>query len=174
MYAVLGALVAAGAICYLTAGLLPYLTLVNGVNNEVIFVCYPKNQVFTMITTGVYGTFLVVTAPLLLYTGKLCIVRTFCRVTPPQWKMDLYGVLLLLASALTAAGVKSISVMFDFIGGVADSLIMYVFPALFYIRICGKESMWKYCLAWILIPLGTAVIIVSLYHSITGLIHPDQ
>jgi hypothetical protein len=169
-YAVLGALVISGAVCYLTAGLLSYLTLVDGVTNPVIFVCYPKHQLFTMITKGVYGVFLVVTAPLLLYTGRLCAVRAFSDVVPPQWKMDLYGVLLLLASALTAAGVKSISVMFDFIGGVTDSLIMYVFPAVFYIRICKGESRWKMCVAWVLIPLGFAVIVISLYHTISSLV----
>jgi sodium-coupled neutral amino acid transporter 11 len=172
-YRVLAALVIVGAVCYLTAGLLPYLTLVNDVTSQVVFVCYPKHQLFTMITKAVYGVFLVVTAPLLLYTGRLCAVRTFCKRPPPQWKMDLYGVLMLSLSALTAAGVSSLSVMFDFIGGIADSLIMYVFPAIFYIRICKKESKWKYWLAWVLIPLGTAVIIISLYHSISSLIDGD-
>jgi hypothetical protein len=168
-YGVLAALVISGAVCYLTAGLLPYLTLVDGITDPIIFICYPKNQVFTMITKCIYGVFLIVTAPLLLYTGRLVGVRAFTEAALPQWKMDLYGVLLLSVSALTAAGVKSISVMFDFIGGVADSLIMYIFPAIFYIRICPKESLWKYCIAWVLIPLGTAVIGVSLYHSITSL-----
>jgi hypothetical protein len=170
-YGVLAALVISGLVCYLTAGLLPYLTLVDQVTNPVIFVCYPPHQMFTMITKGVYGVFLVVTAPLLLYTGKLCAIRAFSDEKPPQWKMDLYGLILLLASAITAAGVKSISVMFDFIGGVTDSLIMYVFPALFYIRICRKESLWKYYTAWVLIPLGAGVIVVSLYHTINGLVN---
>jgi sodium-coupled neutral amino acid transporter 11 len=172
-YGVVAALSMAGALCYLTAGLLPYLTLVDGVDNQVIFNCYPPHQVFTMITKGIYGLFLIITAPLLLYTGRLCAVRTFCKEFPPQWKMDLYGVLMLGISALTAAGVKSISVMFDFLGGVAISSIMYIFPALFYIRICENESTWKYWVAWILVPLGTAEIAVSLYHSITSLINGD-
>jgi amino acid permease len=63
--------------------------------------------------------------------------------------------------------------MFDLIGGIAVSFIVYIFPALFYIRICRGESKWKYAVSWFLVPFGLVISVVSLYDSIHHIIHGD-
>jgi amino acid permease len=77
---------------------------------------------------------------------------------------------MLLAAAVVAAAVESLGVMFDFLGGIICSCLLYFFPALFYLRICGHESRLKRWLAWAMFPMGAGTVVLSLYDTISGML----
>jgi sodium-coupled neutral amino acid transporter 6 len=172
-YSVLGSVVIGCFIVYACAGLMPYLTLLDKVTSQVIFVCYPTGQMFTMITKILYACFLTVTTPLLLLAGRVCLFEGICKEPLAQWKNDLFAVLLLAATTLLAAGVTSISVMYDFVGGVSITFMIYIFPSLFYCKICRGESKLKFAAAIALIPIGIGVILTSLYDSVRTVIRGE-
>jgi amino acid permease len=172
-YWVMAALVIGTGLCYLGGGLMPYLTLVDEVKDPVVFECYPKGQPLTIVTEAFYGLFLIVTTPLILYAARICFISLFSKKQIETWLWNVVGVGVLLTIAAAAAGVKSIPVMFDFIGGVGVSCILYILPALYYLRICRRESKWKRALSYVLVPLGFATMVVCLYHTIDTLIHGD-
>jgi sodium-coupled neutral amino acid transporter 4 len=126
--------------CYLLGGIIPYLTLVDKVTNPVIFSCYPSGQPLTIVTKALYGLFLIIATPLILYSARLCFVALFLKEELGFWKGNGIGVAILM---VVAAAVQSISVMFDFLGGVAVSWILYILPVIYYLRLCKGESRWK-------------------------------
>jgi hypothetical protein len=171
-YILMGFVVIVAAFCYLMSGLLPYLTLFDHIDNVVIFSCYPTGQVITIITKGVYALFLLITVPLLLYTSRLAftgMMTCLCKVevTPVIW--DIVGIVLLGLAALLAVAVINIPLMFDFIGGVAIPIIVYILPAVYYVRLCDGDNRAKKLMAWVMIPIGIATIAVCLYDSISRL-----
>jgi hypothetical protein len=169
-YQVLASVVVGAGVCYYVGGLLPYLTLGNRVSELIIFLCYPTGQVFTIITKGLYGVFLLITTPLILFSGRFCLAGLICKQEIPVWQWHLMGVLMLLCCAIMATWVESLEIMFDLIGGCTVPVIMYLFPATFYIRICKGESKWKMAIAWGFIPFGMINIALALYHSIANLL----
>jgi amino acid permease len=173
-YWVLAAVILGAGCCYLLGGIMPYLTLTDKVTGPVIFSDYPPGQPLTIVTKAFYGLFLIVATPLILYSARLCFVALIWKHELGFWKWNGIGVAILMLVAVVAAAVKSISVMFDFLGGVAVSWILYILPAIYYLRLCKGESTWKRWMAWAMIPLGIATIGVCLYHSIDQLIHPDN
>jgi hypothetical protein len=167
-YGTLSAVVGAAGFAYFVGGLLPYLTLLNRVTEPIVFMCYPTQQVFTIITKGLYGVFLLVTTPLILLSARFCfvgLVYTKDVNELPSWQWLTIGVVMLLLAAVVGGAVESLGVMFDFLGGIICSVILYVFPSIFYIRLCKGESKWKTVLAWAMIPLGIATVGLSLYDS---------
>jgi amino acid permease len=169
-YGTLAAVVGAAAIAYLVGGLWPYLTLLNRITEPIVFMCYPTQQVFTIITKGLYGIFLLITTPLVLFSARFCLVGLVCRKQTgelPSWQWLSIGIGMLLLAAIMAASVESLGVMFDFLGGIICSLILYMFPSMFYIRVCKGESKWKMILAWVMMPLGVITVGLSFYDTVT-------
>jgi sodium-coupled neutral amino acid transporter 6 len=169
-YLVMATVVAAAGFAYLAGGLLPYLTLVEGVTDPIVFLCYPEQQVFTIITKGLYSLFLLVTTPLILFSARFCVADLLALREPKPWQWVGLGVIMLLAAAVVAAFVESIGMMFDFLGGIICSCLLYFFPALFYLRICRSESLAKRVIAWAMFPLGVATVALSLYDTISGML----
>jgi amino acid permease len=168
-YGTLAAVVGAAGFAYLVGGLLPYLTLVNRVTEPIVFMCYPTQQVFTIITKALYGVFLLITTPLILFSARFCLVGLVCKKEAaelPSWQWLGIGIGMLLLAAIMAGSVDNLGVMFDFLGGMICSLILYVFPSMFYVRICKGESKWKTVLAWVMMPLGLATVGLSFYDTI--------
>jgi sodium-coupled neutral amino acid transporter 10 len=169
-YRVLACVVIGAAVAYYIGGLLPYLTLRNRVSELIIFLCYPTGQIFTIITKGLYGVFLLITTPLILFSGRFCLAGLICRKEIPVWQWQLMGVIMLLCCAIMATWVESLEIMFDLIGGCTVPMITYLFPATFYIRICKGESKWKMFVAWGFLPFGMLNIALALYHSFANLL----
>lgn len=173
-YLTLGLVVIASGICYLIGGLLPYLTLFDKIVSAIVFGDYLRDhpkQLFTLITTAIFGAFLTVTTPLLLFAARhsfneMLFGREFTNV-----RYYFIGIGILVSAALLAVTVRSIPVMFGFIGGVCGTLLVYILPAIYYIRICGKQNLVKYVISWIMIPAGIAFLTVCLYDSIRGLLN---
>jgi sodium-coupled neutral amino acid transporter 6 len=175
-YKLMAGVVGAAACCYVIGGLLPYLTLVDEIDDFVIFSCYPTGRVFTIVTKILYSLFLLITTPLVLYSARLSLSGLVKNVTnfdmsPIIW--DLTGLGLLTLVAVLAVVVTSIPVMFDFIGGVSISIILYVFPSIYYLKLCRGDNRVKTVLAWVMFPLGAATLVVCLYDSITRLLEGD-
>jgi amino acid permease len=172
-YATLAAVVGAAGFAYLVGGLLPYLTLVNRVTEPIVFMCYPTQQVFTIITKALYGVFLLITTPLILFSARFCLVglvSTKDASELPSWQWLSIGIVMLLLAAVVAGSVESLGVMFDFLGGIICSLILYIFPSMFYIRLCKGESRWKTVAAWVMMPLGVATVGLSFYDTVTHMV----
>jgi amino acid permease len=168
-YRTLAAVVGAAGFAYLVGGLLPYLTLVNRITEPIVFMCYPTQQVFTIITKGLYAVFLLITTPLILFSARFCLVglvTTKDASELPSWVWLGIGVVMLLLAAVMAGAVESLGVMFDFLGGMICSLILYIFPSLYYIRLCKGESTWKTIAAWAMIPLGVSTVVLSFYDTV--------
>jgi amino acid permease len=162
------AVIVAASVCYFLAGLLPYLTLAQHapICGHVVFDCYPPLHIFTYITEGLYALFLLVTAPLLLFAARVTLHDLISKKEPSLTFWRVLGTAVLAGVTLVAVLVEKIGTMFDFIGGVTISAIIYIFPPVFYLVICKKESKVKTVLAWIQIPLGIAIIGVCLYDAI--------
>jgi amino acid permease len=169
-YKVLAMVVIGAAVAYYVGGLLPYLTLGNRVSELIIFLCYPTGQVFTIITKALYGVFLLITTPLILFSGRFCLAGLICKKEIPVWQWHLMGVGMLLGAAIMAVWVENLEIMFDLIGGCTVPVIMYMFPAVFYIRICKGESKWKMAVAYAFLPFAALNIGLALYHSIANLL----
>jgi amino acid permease len=170
-YIVLGAVAIGAFVTYFLGGLLPYLTLFDGITDPLILQCYPDGQVFTIVMKAVYGLFLLATAPLLLFSGRIYLAPLLCQKGEPGWQWDVMGIGMLLASALMAVLVTKIETMFNFVGGISVPTTLYLMPAVFYLRICKNTSKWKTVVAWFFLPLGFGTMGLSLYHTIDELIH---
>jgi amino acid permease len=83
------------------------------------------------------------------------------------------GVAVLAGVTVVAVLVTKIGTMFDFIGGVTISAIIYILPPVFYLVICRGESKIKTVLAWLQIPLGVVVIGVCTYDAIMSITHDN-
>ena len=172
-YLTLALVVIAAAMCYLIGGILPYLTLFDKITDPIVFDDYLKDhpkQWFTVITTCIFGVFLTITTPLLLFSARYAFNDIFFRSGFTNLRYYLIGFGILVVNAVVAVTVKSIPVMFGFVGGVCSTLLVYVLPAIYYIRICGKENRVKLAISWLMIPVGFAVLSVCLYDSIQGLV----
>jgi amino acid permease len=170
-YILLGLVIFAAAIAYFIGGLLPYLTLFDRVQDPVIFNWYPSGQVFTVVTKTMYCLFLIITNPPLFFTARNTFITMTFKREVGFWIYNGIGLALLLLSCIIAVTVDSVGVMFDFIGGVACTAIIYILPAIFYLRICKGESKVKTVISWIMIPVGSGSLIACLYSAINGLVN---
>jgi sodium-coupled neutral amino acid transporter 11 len=170
-YATMAAVIGAAAVCFIVGGLLPYLTLAP-VGGQVIFDWYPEGRIFTYITEGLYALFLLVTAPLLFYAARVALHDLISKTEPSPAFWRILGTVVFAAVILVAVLVKNVGTMFDFIGGVTISAIIYILPPVFYLVI-SRESPVKTVCAWIQIPIGVAIICVCTYHAIKSIINPD-
>jgi amino acid permease len=163
------AVIATATVGYYVAGLLPYLTLAQQapIPGHVIFNYYPSGQVFTYVTEGLYALFLLVTAPLLLFAARVALHDLISKKEPSITFWRVLGVAVLAGVTAVAVLVKNIGTMFDFIGGVTISAIIYILPPVFYLVICRGESRIKTVLACTQIPIGVATICVCTYDAIT-------
>jgi amino acid permease len=169
-YWIMGSVVGAAGLAYLAGGLLPYLTLGNQVVEPIVFRCYPTQQVFTIIVKGLYSLFLLITTPLILFSARFCLAGLICNKQVPNWQWVGMGIGMLMGAAIVASAIESLGVMFDFLGGIICSFILYFFPSMFYLRICKGESKVKTVLAWCMFPLGVGTIALSLYDTISNMI----
>jgi amino acid permease len=179
-YATLAIVIASGAFCYLVGGVFPYITtLASGsgagrnlrVTSHVVFEDYDTTQLFTMVVEGLYALFLLMTTPLVLYAARVAL-HDLIGPDPSVLMWNGIGILVFVGVVLLAVLVKNIGTMFDFIGGVTISGIIYILPSVYYLKLCKGESLVKKSIAVVLIPIGAATIIVCLYDAINGIIHP--
>jgi sodium-coupled neutral amino acid transporter 10 len=156
--------------CYLAGGLLPYLTLFDKIADPVVFVYYPTGQVFTIVEKALYALFLVFTTPLILFSARLGLNDLIFKTefTPMRWRV--VGISTMAATIILAVTVTSISTMFELIGGVTCNLIVYLLPSLYYIRLCSGDSPVKTVIAWIMMPIGVASMVICLYESIHSIV----
>jgi amino acid permease len=159
-------------LCYTLGGLLPYLTLFDRVCDPVVFIYYLRGQVFTIIAEATYAVFLIITSPLILYSARLALNDFFFRTEFTDLRWRLIGVCVILGATIVAITVRSISTVFGFVGGVSCNLVVYILPAIYYLRICRGHSQTKTRIAWAMIPVGSLSICVCLYQAIYGIIHP--
>jgi sodium-coupled neutral amino acid transporter 4 len=170
-YILMGLVLIGAGIAYFVGGLLPYLTLFEKIEEPMIFSFYPVGQMFTIITKALYALFLIISNPQLLFSIRKETIRMIFRREIGYWPYVGIGIALMTLACILACAVDSIGVMFDFIGGVGCTLLIYILPAIFYLRICKGEGKFKMIIAWIMIPVGSASLIVSLYSAIDGLVH---
>jgi hypothetical protein len=111
----MGAVFVGCHLAFLAGGLIPSLTLVENVTEPIIFLCYPKQQVFTIVTKGLSSLFLVATMPLILLSARFCLSGLLLRGAEPKtWQWLGMGIVMLLIAAVLASAVESLGVMFDF------------------------------------------------------------
>jgi amino acid permease len=180
-YGTLAIVIVAGGFCYLVGGLFPYITTIasgpmTGRNmriiSHVVFHDYDTMQVFTMVVESLYALFLLLTTPLTLFAARVALHDLISLQEPPPWLWNVVGVVLLIGLVLLAVLVKNIGTMFDFIGGVTIAGIIYILPAVYYLKLCRGESVTKKIIAIVLIPIGVGTITLCLYDAIEGIIHP--
>ncbi|OHT09957.1 Transmembrane amino acid transporter protein [Tritrichomonas foetus] len=155
---------------YFIGGLLPYLTKFEQINSAIVFAAYTEGHPFTIIMKILYGVFLLVTTPLILYACRTSLNDLVFRTAFTTIRYYVMGIAILILATILAVTVESIPTMFGFVGGVTCTLLVYVLPSVYYIRICKKESRIKTAIAWLMIPIGIALLSVCLYDSIRSLI----
>ena len=60
--------------------------------------------------------------------------------------------------------------MFSLVGGVTCPIIVYIFPSLYYLKICTNESKIKTIFSYVSIVVGITFIIICLYDAIRSMI----
>jgi amino acid permease len=164
-------IVAAGAsACYLLGGLLPYLTLFDHILDPVVFVYYPQGQTFTVVEKLLYSVFLVFTTPLILFSARLGLNELLFGTEFTRLRWCVVGILTMTATIILAVTVTSLSTMFGLVGGVTCNAIVYLLPAVFYIRLMKGHNAVKTVIAWVMLPLGVASIAVCLYQAIHDIV----
>jgi hypothetical protein len=175
-YMTLAAVVGAGGFCYYIGGIIPYLnrgSIDHPIDSQVMFRSYPSGPIFTYVTEALYAFFLLITTPLLLYAARVALHDLISKKPPSYSFWVILGLSVLFAATLVAVLVQKISVMFDFIGGVTISGIIYILPPIFYLKICYGDSLIRMIIAFVMIPIGAATVCVCTYHAILTLTHPD-
>jgi hypothetical protein len=172
-YLTMGLLCLLASCCYTCGGILPYLTLFEHIKDPVIFVYYGQEP-FTVMTEALYAVFLTATSPLILYQCRMSLNDIFWKSEATTLRWNIVGVIVLGVCTLLAITVKEIMTMFDLVGGVTCTTIIYILPSIYYLRICGKKNIWKTVAAFAMIPIGVASMSVCLYHSIGTIVHPSK
>ncbi|KAH0787197.1 Transmembrane amino acid transporter protein [Histomonas meleagridis] len=160
----------AATVLYILGGIFPYLTLFDGILDSVILSYYPKGEVFTIIIKALYSILLLLTSPNLLFFMRQAFDAMIFQDRPMttfRWILEGGGIL--LCAALIAINVQSVNTIFSFIGGLACPVMSYIIPAIYYIRICKRDSMPKFIMAWCLLVIGVAFIVICMYDNIRSL-----
>ena len=147
---------------YTIPGVFTYLTLFDSMQGPVSISYYKKGQIFTLITKGLYSILLVLTVPIIFWACRLAIKGLFFENNNSNLLWNVVGVLILLIAGFIAGYVESIEHVFKYIGGINSPLIVYIFPALYYLRICHNSNIFKTILAYFLIIFGLAIILLCL------------
>lgn len=172
-YKTFGFVIGISCITYIVCGTLPYLALVPNIKHAIVFEDFVHGRIFTVIVKALFGVFLIMTTPLILFSCRVALNdATFdSEFTSLRW--NLMGILILIITFVIAAAVESITTVFGFIGGVTSTLTAYVLPSLYYFRICRNESLVKKIVAGILMPSGLIIMCVCLYDSVRSIIQGD-
>jgi amino acid permease len=156
-------LTSVASVCYALGGLLPYLTLYDRIETPVVFLYYNPGQWFTLITKALYGLFVVFTTPLILYSARLFLNDFIFGTEFTQARFYAIGILLVTACIALAGAVESLEKVFGIVGGVTCNLIVYILPALYYIRLVPEGGCVKRVVAYAMVPVGVILIGVCLY-----------
>jgi amino acid permease len=151
---------------YTLGGLLPYLTLFDKIATPVVFVYYDKGQSLTILTKGLYGLFVVFTTPLILLSARISLNDVLFKsefTTARYWIM---GIILVTLCIVLAVTVESLEKVFGLVGGLTCNIIVYILPALYYIRLCRGENTLKMTVAWLMAPVGLVLIGICMYAEI--------
>jgi amino acid permease len=81
----------------------------------------------------------------------------------------LIGILVVTGCVVLAGAVESLEKVFGLVGGVTCNIVVYILPALYYIRLCSKGSKVKRFVAFAMIPIGVILIGVCLYEEIDSM-----
>ncbi|OHS97973.1 Transmembrane amino acid transporter protein [Tritrichomonas foetus] len=155
---------------YILCGVLPYFTLFSNIQHEIVFEDFYKGRPFTILMKVLFGVFLIMTTPLILYSCRVAFNDATFRSEFTAIRWNIMGVVILALAAIIAVTVKSITTVFGFIGGVTCTMAAYVLPSIYYLRICKKESLPKTILSWFMLPMGIVIMCVCLYDSIRSLV----
>jgi hypothetical protein len=161
------------ASCYALGGLLPYLTLFDKIETPVVFVYYDKGQWFTILTKGLYALFVVFTTPLILFSARLSLNDVLFKTEFTRTRFWMIGLGLVTACILLAVTVESLEEVFGLVGGVTCNIVVYIFPAIYYIRLCEGESKIKRIIAFMMAPTGIILIGFCLYAEVTTIMSGD-
>ena len=157
-------------VTYLVCGILPYFSFFSGIQHAIIFEDFEYGNSFTIIMKVLFGVFLIMTTPLILYSCRVAFNDATFRTEFTGIRWNIFGVVILTLSVVVAVTVESITTIFDFVGGVTCTITAYVLPSIYYLRLCWYESIWKKILSFILCPVGIVVLSVCLYDSIKTII----
>lgn len=172
-YKVFAIVISISCFAYIICGALPYLALIPNVTHAIVFEDFVHGRIFTVIMKGLFGMFLIMTTPLILFSCRVAFNDATFRSEFTKLRWNLMGISIMVLAVVVAAVVKSITTVFGFIGGVTSTLAAYVLPAIYYLRICKNESKWKTALSWFLLPLGIVIMCLCLYDSIRSIIKGD-
>jgi sodium-coupled neutral amino acid transporter 11 len=156
--------------CYALGGLLPYLTLFDRILTPVVFVHYDKGQPFTILTKAFYALFVVFTTPLILFSARLSFNSVVFQSEFTPLRYWTIGILLVSACILLAVTVESLEKVFGLVGGITCNIIVYILPAISYIRLCKGESTLKRIVAWVMAPTGVVLIAICMYAEVSNIL----
>lgn len=172
-YTTFGLVIAVSCITYIFCGLLPYMALIPNIDHAIVFEDFVHGRIFTIIMKALFGVFLIMTTPLILFSCRVAFNDATFKSEFTLVRWNIMGVCILIVATVIAAAVESITTVFGFIGGVTSTTTAYVLPSIYYLRICSKESLAKTFLSWFMLPTGIVILSVCLYDSIRSIIAGD-
>ncbi|KAK8893291.1 hypothetical protein M9Y10_021708 [Tritrichomonas musculus] len=161
--------VVSATLLYVIGGIFPYLTLYDDIKDPVVLNYY-QPRVFTNIIKACYSLLLILTAPLLIFTCRLSIQNLTFKSEVSYTKSVIIGIAIALFDCIISVTVKKLNVMFSLVGGVTCPIIVYIFPSLYYLKICTNESKIKTIFSYVSIVVGITFIIICLYDAIRSMI----
>jgi amino acid permease len=111
------------------------------------------------------------TTPLILYSARLSLNDVIFGNEFTVARFRIIGLCVMLACILLAVTVESVEDVFGLVGGLTCNMIVYILPALYYIRMCRGESRVKTVIAWIMVPVGIILIGFCLYTEVNSIMN---
>ncbi|OHT12973.1 Transmembrane amino acid transporter protein [Tritrichomonas foetus] len=159
----------AASVLYLVGGIIPYLTLFSDILDPVVLNYY-KNTLFTTVIKACYSVILILTAPMLIFTCRLSFHNLIFKSPMNTLKHNLLGISILILAALIAVTVTKVSLVYSILGGICAPLLVYIFPSLYFLRICKDGSKVKKIFSIVSLVVGILFIPVCLYDAIKSII----
>ena len=157
-------------VLYLIGGIIPYFTLFDDIQDPVVLDYYDPKNVFTLVIKSCYSVILILTVPMLIFASRLSFNNLIFNTETTTRRHIIMGLIILVFGTVISASITQVNLMFGIIGGVISPLIVYIFPSIFYLRICINGSRVMKGLAILSITIGAIFIPVCLYDSIKSII----
>lgn len=154
----------AAYILYNVFGLVTYLDLNSKLDRSSSLLKYDDHNVFTKITLAGIIFLLVLSVPIVVWAARNSINNLIWKDEPPTTlRWILIGTAISVCAAGLAASSENVILFFDVVGGFFTPTIIFLMPAVFYLKNERNEPKWRKGVAWFIAFFTIVAIVVILY-----------
>ena len=151
-------------------GLFTYLYLFDGIGEGSALEFYTEPSWFTTLTMAGVIVVLVCSSPLAIWAARNSLISMFFKseTTPLIWAG--IGAGLCLASAFLASSSDNVILFFDIVGGLFTPTIIFLIPAMFYLKNYPNAAMHDKIGAYAIAGLTIVACVACTYHAISEIL----